>query len=404
MAKTSKTIGTNQLRLLVAAAAIYLLANFDERFMPSFNDVTDNVSYGEFSNCSTNRLLETMIADTHHEMKANIEPAAFTMATYILELSNEAQLQGIHISNQTMLDVCPEKNDSLDPFEKCAFPFALGFRPPKNATSFIMDNGDWSVKLESLLKSMLVTECQMLAQNSKNDLNDAPLVVEEEVKRGCKSLLKGQQLSVDGPKIVGTVTLACQTDGQQMVADLKQWEIDTKKITVFDGLQSAVAEGILPQANEHSKKLLQQFVTLINFLGVVENKMSAGLAKDAIHAVLTQKSLPSEMMQLVIQLWLKVFNGGEHQTEAVQQKQQHQHVQQSHPPGDHLQKRHEFPVRRRRRRQERMLSTARIFRELGTLGMFGDFLRHKMFLILAAIGLYAYLRQHPRFQQWNERN
>uniref|UniRef100_A0A914H6U4 Uncharacterized protein n=1 Tax=Globodera rostochiensis TaxID=31243 RepID=A0A914H6U4_GLORO len=164
-------------------------------------------------------------------------------------------------------------------------------------------NGNQIKQMDSLIKSMLVTECQISEKYSKNEI-----VLGAE--HGCQSLPKGEILS-DGTELVEKVTMAFQTDGQNLIESLKRKEFEAKN--AVDG--GTLAE-ILP------------LTKVGNILRMLEAKMSAGPAKEAVQNVLAHNSvvMPSAMVQLVMNLWLLVFNREKGNADYMLQRQQ---IQQS---------------------------------------------------------------------------
>ncbi|KAI3413322.1 hypothetical protein GPALN_010819 [Globodera pallida] len=148
-----------------------------------------------------------------------------------------------------------------------------------------------------------------IRERFKNNSNNKIMLGAE--GHGCQSLLKGESLS-DGTELVEKVTLAFQTGGQKLIENLKRKEMEAK-IAVNGG--GTLAE-ILP------------LTKVDNILRMLEAKMSAGPAKDAVQNLLAQNSavMPSDMVQLVMNLWLIVFNREEGNADHMLQRQQ---IQQS---------------------------------------------------------------------------
>uniref|UniRef100_A0A914H4I2 Uncharacterized protein n=1 Tax=Globodera rostochiensis TaxID=31243 RepID=A0A914H4I2_GLORO len=151
---------------------------------------------------------------------------------------------------------------------------------------------DWTKQADSQIESMLLEECQFV----KNHGKIAKFVVKNAImlgaEHGCQSLLKGELFS-DGTELVEKVTLAFQTGDQKLIENLKRKEIGAK-IAVDGG--GTLAE-ILP------------LTKVGNILRMLEAKMSAGPAKDAVQNLLAQNSvvMPSDMVQLVMNLW-KIYS------------------------------------------------------------------------------------------------
>ncbi|KAL3067865.1 hypothetical protein niasHS_016832 [Heterodera schachtii] len=123
-----------------------------------------------------------------------------------------------------------------------------------------------------------------------------------EVYKHCEALKKGQFLDNGiSEEFANKVEKALQKHGQKLVEFFKKRE-NVAKITV-DGKCGTIAD-ILARADEHPK--LRQIVKMFDILRKWVGKMGAGPDKEAIQNVLLASHsvpMPSDMVQLVIQLW-----------------------------------------------------------------------------------------------------
>ncbi|KAL3084707.1 hypothetical protein niasHT_031592 [Heterodera trifolii] len=151
---------------------------------------------------------------------------------------------------------------------------------------------------------MLLAECKIMksAQKTVKNKSDDSAEIYLEVYKHCEALKKGQILANGIPEqFAKKIEKTLQKYGQKLVEFFKKRENEAK-ITV-DGKCGTIAD-ILARADKHPK--LRQIVKMFDILRKWVGKMSAGPAKEAIQNVLLASHsvpMPSDMVQLFIQLW-----------------------------------------------------------------------------------------------------